>query len=151
VARRHSRKDKLRFAVIRYIEAELMDYPENKKVLEELKLDIIESAPTLEDVGGNSIHTTNRVSDPTYSKTARLVTNRRIRHLERTINAIERVLNMLDRDKYRLVELTYWDRKFTPLGVADELHISKSTYYNWREDIIKLLAVEMGLVNAADL
>jgi len=138
---------KIKSAVFKYIEAELYDYPQTKQAIEELKEDIIEEAPVLDDVGGN----THRVSNPTLSKTMRLVTNRRLARMEQTVAAIDRVLNSLDPDRRRLVELKYFEKRLANAGVAMELNISDATFYRWRNEIILLVAVELGLANAVEV
>jgi len=136
-------------AVFRYVEAELYDYPFTKRDLESLRLDIIEEGPDPGMVRAAS--RTTEVSDPTLSKATKLLTNRRLARMEDTVRAIERVLDRLPAEKYRLVELKYFQGRLSNLGVADALKVSLRTFYRWREEIVMAVAVEMGLVNAADV
>lgn len=149
---RHSRKDKLKLAVIRYVESELRDYHETRDMLNNALTDIIEKSPMPEE--GSSITSRNNVSKPTERNAILLITNKRVQQMEKTVGAIYKVLDMLERfdnSKRRLVQLGYFERRLTPIGIAEELHISERTFYIWRNEIIKLIAVEMGLANAADL
>lgn len=136
-------------AVFRYVEAELYDYPFTKRELESLRLDIIEEGP---DPGRIVVgDQKRRVTDPTYSKTARLLTNRRLKRMEETVRAIERVLERLPADKRRLVELKYFRCRLSNPGVAHALNVSLRTFYRWREEVVAAVAVELGLVNAAGI
>jgi len=146
---RYSRKDKLKLAIRRYIESELKDYKETKELLENALTDVIERSPLPEE--GSYINSRNNVSKPTERNAVLLLTNKRIQQMEKTVNAISKVLNMLDKEKYRFVELRWWECELTPIGIAKEMHMHEQTVYNWQRDIIKLIAVEMGLINAADL
>lgn len=146
---RYSRKEKLKLALFRYIEAELRDYPENRQRLKDMRSDMILKSPAPDE--GSQISSRNSVSKPTESTALQLITNKRLAALARTVTAIEKTVDMLDGDRRRLVELRYFEKYLTPAGVAKELHISERTFYNWRDEVIKLIAVELGLANAADL
>lgn len=146
---RHNRTDKLKFALKRYIEAELCDYPETKEKLEDLRADIIYKSSLPEE--GSQINARNNVSKPTERMAILLITNKRLEQMEKTVKAIEKVLGMLDSEKMELVRLKWWERKLTPIGIAGQMHIHEQTVYNWQRDVINLVAIEMGLANAADL
>lgn len=136
----------MKHAVFRYVEAELYDYHETKKALEELRADIIEAAPP-EKIGGNG---SDYHGDPTAVRAGKLLTNRRIRKMEETTGAIDRVLNRLPPEKRALVKVKYWDGRYSNLGVADQIHISRATFFRWRDEIVFAVAVEMGLANVTD-
>ena len=146
---RYNKKQKLKFALFRFVEAELSDYPETKKKLIELRSDIILRSPLPEE--GSYINSRNNVSKPTEKTAVMLITNKRLEQMERTVNAIEKTMKGLDKDRLKLVEMRYFERRFAPVGIATELSISERTFYNWRDDVIKMIAVEMGLVNAVDV
>lgn len=135
-------------AIFRYVEAELYDYPYTKEEIESLRDNIIEAVPVLDNIEGASRKPTYKLSDPTFTKAGRLLTNRRLRRMEETVNAIERVLARLPKEKMELVKLKYWDCRLSNRGVAEALHVSDATYYRWRNEIVTAVAIEMGLVNA---
>lgn len=140
-------------AVFRYVEAELYDYPYTKRDIESIREDIIESGRTLEGflteaLRLGTIPCGGTPSDPTAHKAIRLLTNRRLKRMEETVAAIERVLARLPAEKKRLVELKYWDGRYTDKGIIQQLNISERTYYRWRREIVLAVAIEMGLVNA---
>lgn len=132
-----------------YIEAELRNYNQSKKDLEEIKNDIVEEGKHVDDNVG--IRGSGR-SNVVESKTIRLITNKRIKKLEETIRAIDVVLGELEEEKYRLVEMKYWTRP-NPLsdeGMCQKLCISRRTFYRWIDGIILAIAIEMGLVEQTE-
>ncbi|MDQ4680211.1 hypothetical protein [Stenotrophomonas maltophilia group sp. RNC7] len=128
-----------------YIEAELRNYHQSKKDLEEIKNDIREEGKLIGDsMGIRGSGTSNIVEN----KAIRLVTNKRIKKLEETIRAIDVVLGELDENKYKLVELKYWKRPnlLTDAGIANELNIDRATLYRWSNGILAAIAIEIGLM-----
>ena len=135
-------------AVFRYVEAELYDYPFTVKEIARLRADIVLGGMALENALLQQ-HAGGQQPDPTREKAIRLITNRRLRRMEETVAAIERVFDGLPPGMQRLVQLRYWER--WGMGhIMAELHISERTYYRWRAAVVKAVAVEMGLVNAVN-
>ncbi len=129
--------------VLRYVENELYTYPWRKQDIERLRADIMGESPERTErmaVGSENI------GDPTLSKTVRLLTSRRLIRMTENYEAITRVYERLDKDKKRLVEMRYWQREYTDYGIYQRLHISRRTYYRWREQILWAIAVELGLL-----
>lgn len=144
-----SRRDKLKLAVKRYVEAEIRDYHETKQQIAAALSEVAERSPMPLD--GSSVSSRNKVTRPTERGAVVLLTNRRLQQMERTVRAIEKVLDMLDEEKREFVRMRWWERKLTPTGIAEKLHIDERTVYRWQNEVIALVAVEMGLMNAADL
>jgi RinA family phage transcriptional activator len=93
------------------------------------------------------------VSNPTLSKIVKrdqLLTCRRTNQMHRTTYAISRVLIQLPSEKTKLVELKYWQhpRQYTDIGIAMYLHISERALYNWIDDILTAIAIELGYINS---
>lgn len=132
-----------------YIEAELRDYNDTLRAIGEDRNELLLSSPVHDNNGGKSYE----VGNPTQARAMQLMTNKRIRRMEQTCKAIENVINALPEDKYRLVELKYWTKPqtLTDVGISRELNVSQRTYYNWKDEIILALGIEMGLVNEFDL
>jgi RinA family phage transcriptional activator len=133
----------LKRATYRYIEAEIYDYPSTVEEITRLRQEIIE--------GGSPDDTqtrvqSNRLSDPTADRATRLVMDKRLRRLEEVRNAIDRVYQNLDPDRKRLVEMKYWEKRLTHTGIAEDLHISERTFYRWKDDVVKAVALELGLL-----
>ena len=140
---------KLKKEIKAYIEAELRDYYDTLHELEELKEDIAQEVPIIDDTGAK----TNKISRPTEVKTMAILTNKRIRRMEQVIKAIDMVIGELPEEKVKLVELKYWQRprRLTDAGIAMELGVSRRTVYYWAEEICNAIAVELGLINTAEL
>lgn len=130
-------------ATIRYLENELYHYKDNKKELALMHEEIEEASPSPPD----GMPRGNMTSNPTESKAIRLMSSRTIIFLERRLNAIERVINRYkdNADMINLIRLAYLERTHTPFGVMAELHISQTTFYRWRREIMEDLGNELGL------
>lgn len=134
----------LRRDIRAYVETELKDYRDTIKAIEEDRNLIILSSPVHDNNGGKGYD----VANPTLHKTIQLMTNKRLRRMEQTVEAIERVLESLPEEKYRLIELKYWTKpqRLTDIGIAMELGCSRRTLYNWIDEIITTIAKEIGLI-----
>jgi len=128
-------------SVFRYIEAEIYDYPETVKEIEQLREEIMEGGQQEERIQVQS----SRQSDPTATRATRLLMDKRLRRLEEVSHAIKRVYDALPREKRRLVEMKYWEKRYTKSGIAEALHISEMTFYRWRRQIVLAIGGEIGL------
>jgi len=133
---------RLRRELKAYIEAELRDYHQTKIDLVEAKDDLILQAPVADSSGIRGTDT----GRPTESKVMQLITNKRIKRAEQIVRAIETVIGALPEEKYRLIELRYWQRPrtLTDDGIAVELSCDRSTLYRWIDGILMAIASEMG-------
>ncbi|MCK9268491.1 MAG: hypothetical protein M0P14_07260 [Alkaliphilus sp.] len=138
-------------AIFRYVETELFDYPYTKEDIESLRDNIIEAVPIFDSANGMSRKPNYKISDSTYSKGTQLLTNRRLRRMEETVTAIDKVLAKLPKEKMELVRLKYWECRLSNHGVAEALHVSDATYYRWRNEVVTAVAIELGLVNVAEV
>lgn len=132
---------KLPRAVFRYIEHELYNYDLTKKELEEIRQEIISlsSSPGFVTVGGTGI------SDDTGRKAVRLITNAAIARMARTLAAIDRALMRLADHHRQLFDLKY--QKGLPWQeICMRMHIERSTYFKYREELVHMVALEMGLL-----
>lgn len=126
--------------IFRYVEAELYAYPWMQKEIELLRADIIEATPE------RAAAVRQSQGDPTLAKTIRLLTSKRLKRLTESYEAITRVLASLSPEQQKLVEMKYFKREYTDCGIWQRLHISRRTFYNWREKILRAIAEEMGLL-----
>ncbi len=133
---------KLHKSVRKYIEYELYGYDETVRQLEMLKDDIVQETPL------RALGTSGGISKPTECKGLRLVTNRAIVHMERTIRAIDGALTLLPETHKNLFELIYRQGKSWQ-QVCMELPTSRSSYFRMRRDIVETVALELGLANEA--
>jgi RinA family phage transcriptional activator len=134
----------LRKEIRRYIETELQDYENTKREYELVQQDIVNQSGTLDGQPRGT-----DISQPTERKAIKLVTNKRLAQLERTIKAIERVITNLPEEKFKLVRLKYWTSPqiLTDEGIAQQIGCSRSTYYEWKDGILIALAKQMGLID----
>ena len=128
----------------KHIEDELRDYQTTKDDWESIQADIICGAGHGDDSG---IRGTD-ISNPTASKALQLITNKRLAQLEKTIKAVESVVTRLPEEKFKLVVLKYWTKPqpLNDVGMAMALNCSQSTFYEWKNGILKLIAIELGLI-----
>jgi len=131
-------------STFRYIEAEIYDYPETLKEIGNLREEIMEGGQQEEQQVRVQ---TNRMSDPTVNRATRLLMDRRLRRLEEVTFAIQKVCDALPKDKHRLMEMKYWEKRYTNTGISETLHISEMTFYRWRRQIVTAIANELGLLN----
>lgn len=131
--------------IYRMIEYHLYHYFQIRQELEQEKWDIIESGgrDIIEYGGGISYH-----SDPTASKAVKL-TRPDLVEKEKWLKVIEGTIQHFQgTEKGRLLQKKYFDQ----LGerhVCEELHIERTTYYRWREEIVvytAMLAIQEGLI-----
>ena len=136
-------KNRIEKSNFKSIESELYCYHESKKYLEELREEIIEGS-AIQEVG--IAVQSGTIGNVTMNKAIKLTSSREILEVERRLRAIEKVLSLLERDekRLRLVEMKYFERRYTDIGIALELDISERTFYNWRKEIIKLIAEQLG-------
>ena len=129
-----------------YIEAELRDFPRTKAELAELRDNLLNESPAPPD----GLRRGSRVLDPTLKTVTRLMTDRRINHLQMIVDAIEYVTDGLLEDRLKLIELKYWQRprQLTDAGIAIELHVTERTIRRWCLKICRAIACEMGLLSA---
>ncbi len=126
--------------VYRYVEAELYAHPLRKRDIERLRADIIEATPE------RSVTSSENPGDPTLLRAMRLLTSKRLERMMGNYEAIAKIYESLDDMKKRLVDMRYWQRKYTDCGIYENLHISRRTYFRWREEILAAMAIEMGLL-----
>ncbi len=123
------------------IEMELRYYQTLKKQIEDFRSDIIEGTQH-SDV---SVHT--GPGNTVLSKVMRLTASPMMLETERRVQAIEWALDQTktaDPERVKLVELKYFDNKLRDEGIADRLHISRTTFYRWRRDFVALVAERLG-------
>jgi RinA family phage transcriptional activator len=126
--------------VKKYLEKELFDYSKNRKKLEEIRSDIIDSSPT-SDLG--MPRSPNRAKEQLTNKVHRLMSNASIIRLEETINAIDRVVKRLNSPQKELYDRYYRHRQ-NKVCICIDMYISERTFYNYKDKIVDELAKELG-------
>lgn len=131
---------------VRIIERNLFHYLGNKLEYEELRRDIAESCCyALEPTG---IRSTGGNNDPTMQKTVKL--EKEARELKKWIDVVEAVLKRYKDTLYAdFINLVYF-KKLNQIKVCELLYISRSTFFKWKDEIIKytaMLAYKENLIN----
>lgn len=130
-------------AIENFIEAELYAYHDNLKEVALRKEEILEGSPDPPDGMPRGSETSN----PTESKAIRLMTSRAVLCVEKRLESIKKVLNIYESDPVmkKFINLYYFKRELTPIGIMKELHISRRTFYRRRRELLERIAVELGL------
>jgi RinA family phage transcriptional activator len=121
----------------KYIESEIKEYKETLKRLAGLKKDIILEAPIRQE--GKSY----AISDTTYAKAAKILTERRIQRLEDVADAITRVYEACDEQKRQMIALEFWENKHQAV-ISYILNVNIKTINRWKTAVIYAVAREMG-------
>lgn len=112
--------------------------------LSELRDDMLNESPAPADGMPRGTET----SDPTWNKTMKLITCKRLNQMHRTVYAIGNVIWSLPPDKLKLVKLKYWTnpQTLTDTGIFLKLNCGRNTFYLWRNEICTAIARELGLM-----
>ena len=128
----------------RLIESELYFYRDTKKALQDMESEIIESS------GHSETGIRSGISNPTGLKAERLLTSKEYLEVKRRIDAIEYAIevfrNCHEPAKTRLIEMRYFERKYTDDGIISELNIHRGTFYKWKREFVELIAGKLGFV-----
>lgn len=131
------KKHRLSKNTYRYIENEIKSYKNKKRELERLKGDIIHSTPIPQEIRGSN------TGDTTADKAIKISLDKKIADMERTIKAIEKIFNSLDKDKKEVMQ-QIWERKYTNLGLAEKIGVDERTIRRWKNRIIYAVAIELN-------
>lgn len=135
---------KVRKSTFKHVEAEIFAYHDTRKEIIRLRNEIMYGRRDPdENVGGGRA---SLPGDPTGNAGTRLASSKQLNHLETTVDAIESVYHRLPEDKKRLVNLYYWTRPqlLSWDGIAQKLHVSRKTAFNWRDEIIWAVTEQLG-------
>jgi RinA family phage transcriptional activator len=140
-----TRRDRhIRNASLRLIEAEIRNYHQTLKGLQELEESI--ALPGQGEFGNGTRST--EPGDPTPARAHRMMTSAQLLEIRRRVEAIEYMLRVVkaspDPGRYGLIKLAYWDGRYTVRGICDQLSISERTYYRWRREALQLVAEKLG-------
>jgi RinA family phage transcriptional activator len=134
---------KVKKSTFKHVESELFAYHDTRKEIIRLRNEIMYGSENRENSGfGRS----SLPSDPTGRVATKLASHKLLNYLESTVEAIENVYNRLPEEKKLLVNIYYWTRPQTLSweGVAQKLHVSRKTAFNWRDEIIWAISEQLG-------
>ena len=121
-----------------YITQELYNYEYNKKKLIELQNDIL-----LEGSTSDGQPRGNQTSDTTYRKAEKLITSKSILIVTDKINKIEKAFSKLNEDEKEIAEIIFI-KGHSQVYAEMYDYIKKDAYYNMKNKIIYLTAIEYG-------
>lgn len=137
----------MRKSTINYLESELIQYNSTQKRMNDLREEI--QYPWQEhdeNIGGGQ---SNTISSTTERRATRLVTDKRLAHMERVSEAITNVYDNAAQVERDLMDLMYFDkpRKYTVDGVIDKLNVSRATFFRLKKRVLCNLADELGIIH----
>lgn len=129
-----------------FVAWQLEHYYQNRRQLEEIKKDLVPSpTPKYGATGGHS----NEASRSTEDITLQITSSVYVQNLEKTVNAIQYVVDRLDSTDLRLIELVYFKGTHTVDGAAMIVNLSRRGAYDHINKVLTAIAMELGLVNVA--
>ncbi len=135
---------KLKREIFRYIEFELYQYEENKKMIEQIRDDILYQYG--QPYARDGVKTQRAApGDPTGQAALKLITTSALAHAERTARAIEEALARLTGQHRAIFEKQYQEKK-PWRKICTELNICESGYFKKRRELVFMVGVQMGLI-----
>ncbi len=136
--------NRLESAVFRYVEHELYNYDWTKNEIREMREDILNStnAPELKPEKMGKYMS----GDVTFSKVARLTSNVALIRMQETVMAIEKALKLLSEQHAEVFEYKY-RQNMDYRRIVMEMPTSQDTYFRKRRELVRAVAVQMGLMN----
>lgn len=131
------------------VEWYLYNYQSIRREVQEAKDEIVNAGgrDLSEWGGGTSYH-----SDPTASRAVKLC-KKKIVNYEKWLKVVELVIiHFLETDKGKLLQKKYFD-ELGERQICDELHIERTTFYRWREEIVvytAIIAIEERLIKISE-
>ena len=123
------------------IKTELYHYWQNRKILESMKVDIIEESSASNDGQPKG----NNITKTTEQKVMKINSTRTIVEMEKRLNYIEEAFKMLNEDEKKIAEMIFRDR-YNAIIAETEKYISKDIYYKVYNKIIFYTAQEFGYI-----
>ncbi len=128
----------------RLIESELYFYKDTKRSLADMESAIVESS------GHSETGIRAGISNPTAQKAEKLLTSLEYLETKRRIDAIEYAVEVFRKcqepAKLKLIEMKYFERRYTDEGIISELNVSRRSFFRWKRDFVELIANKLGFV-----
>jgi len=139
------RRAGLRSATFSYVEAQLHDYYQLVRRVDELRRDIAERGMGISyDTQSHHREASPEWSDPTSKRAGQMMTSRALSEAAKTVTAIQKVHDGFPVVRRRVMELYYFNRG-EQKRVARQLELSVSTVLRLRASIVASVADELGL------
>lgn len=135
----------LRPKTFSYLETEIFDYRWTKQEIDRRVREVAERGMGISyELQSHQREASPEWSDPTGIRGSAVAEDAILRHMTDVVNAIDHVLEQLDEQKRRLVELYYW-RRWSRVAVCDAIGIDPRTFVRWRNAIVVALARRLGM------
>lgn len=127
-----------------YIEKQLEDYPKLDEYIRQRRLELKYPQQPKDD--NIDAPRGTGIGNPTERMVLTIDSDKRLNQLEKTKQAIDKVLDQLDEKSYMLVELKYWKKPqtLTWTGIAIEIGYSRSQTFRIRDSIVEMVGTELG-------
>lgn len=135
----------LRKVTFKQVEAELYSYRETKKLINNLRQQIIYGKKEEDEndmSGKNSVQTIGR---PTEQIATALVQDKQLRNAEEIVSAIDEVYEKASDDHKRLIRKKYWSNQhlnWTDISIQLSMH--RNTAMKMRREIVYAIAKRTG-------
>ena len=133
---------KINRAIFCYIEYELYHYRKSRKMIAEIRDDIINSS----SAGKKEIQSDCGLADSTAAKASKLISSPALMKLEKNVGAIDDGIARLSDVHKQLFELKYIQNKEFDY-ICDMIPISRRSYFRLRKDIVAMVGWYMGIVS----
>jgi len=126
------------------IESHFYGYKVECKQLELIKKEIAEEStvPQMDGIRASS----SKISDPTFEKTRKI--EKELKKMQAWVHVVKKTIGRFQNTpQSEFITMVYIDRHSIN-RVCDNLYITRTTYFNWREKILDyalILAVENGI------
>lgn len=127
-----------------YVEWQLEHYHEDKRQLEQYRLELMPASTANYNFNGGG--RSSEPGNPTERAAIKMATNPYILATERSIRAIEAVMERCDETDIKLITMVYWRRTHTVEGAAMNAHCSTNTAYAHIDKILVRIAAELGYI-----
>ena len=134
----------LQLEYFEYIERELFNYDETKKEIEDLREDILSEAPAVSELATTIM--TGTTSDSTGRKAEKLLTNKVLVRMAKTVKGIDRALSRLSESHEIFFHLRY-QRGLSWQMVCMEMPTSRRSYFRIRRELVYMVAQELGFIS----
>lgn len=124
---------------------ELENYHKNKREIERCRLDLMPS--TIANYNFTGGGRSSEPGNPTERAAIRMVTNLYILTTERSVQAIDEVLDACDDLDKSLIDMVYWKKTFTVYGAGLKVNLSRRAAYDHISKILYTIACKVGWVN----
>ena len=124
----------------KFIMSELYNYEENKKKIENIREDIIDESGFSDGQPRG-----NKTSDTVANKAEKLLTTRAILIATEKVNNIDRALKKFNKQEQKDIENIFF-KGHSQIYAEMNDGISKDMYYNLRDKMIYLTAIEYGQI-----